>query len=78
MTDKQLKGFILRAGLIQTVVTLLVGAVMWAYSVGQAQAEYLKKTDLVVIDAKVERIQEDVAYIKGLLDRKLDNNPPKP
>jgi len=68
MTDKQLKSFILRAGLIQTLVTLLVGALMWAYSVGQAQAQYLKKTDLVVIDGKIERIQQDVAYIRGMLE----------
>lgn len=85
MTDKQLKSFILRAGLIQTLVTLLVGALMWAYSVGQAQAQYLKKIDLVIIDAKVEHIQqdvattkEDVAYIKGLVSRKLDNSVTRP
>ena len=69
MTDKQLKSFVFKAGLVQTILTALMGAAMWLYSQGKANADIVHQSDLDPMKNDIKIIREDVAYIRGRLEK---------
>lgn len=70
MNERQLKSLIFKAGIVQTILTALLGAAMWLYSQGRANADIVHQADLATMRADIKTIREDVAYIRGYIERK--------
>lgn len=68
MNDKQLKSFLFKLGAIQTALTIIVGAVIWVFSIGKASADIVKKSELAPMQADIAQLRTDVAYIRGRLE----------
>jgi hypothetical protein len=67
--DKQLKSLLVKLGALQTIMTIVVGIVVWSFGVGRASADIVRQSDLISIDKKIDRLQEDVAYMRGRMDK---------
>lgn len=77
MNDKQIKQYIFIAGVVQSVITAIIGVVAFVYTQGKASADVVHKPDLVMLETKVDnlkqdlgKVKEDTAYIRGYLDKK--------
>lgn len=68
MTDNQLKKLVFKAGIVQTILTALIGAAMWLYSQGRANADIVHQNELAPMKEDIRVIREDVAYVRGRLE----------